>query len=131
MFVMGLIIFVGILLCFIPGIYISVAFSLVIAVIFFENLSLGKAFERSMFLVREDWWFTLGVGFVISLLVGFVSYILLLPATILSMFLMINSTQGESCQWGIRSFYDSYNPWNICGIYTCMHAPYYIFALIP
>jgi hypothetical protein len=95
MFVMGLIIFVGILLCFIPGIYISVAFSLVIAVIFFENLSLGKAFERSMFLVREDWWFTLGVGFVISLLVGFVSYILLLPATILSMFLMINSTQGE------------------------------------
>lgn len=102
--VMGLIIFLGIILCFIPGIYISVAFSLVLASIFFTNASMGQAFERSIFLVKNDWWFTLGVGLVISLLVGFVSYIFLLPGTILSIFMTINSVKGDSSE-GVSIFF--------------------------
>jgi hypothetical protein len=96
LFVMGILILLGFILCFIPGIYISVAFTLVLASLFFENASLGSALERSMFLTKNDWWFTLGVSLVIGLLVGFASYILLLPSTILSMFLAINTVQGGS-----------------------------------
>ncbi len=56
----------------IPGIYISVSLSLLYAVIIHENTTMGNAFNRSAFLIREYWWFTFGL----LILVWIVVYIL-------------------------------------------------------
>jgi len=94
----GFIVFFGIILCFLPGIYLAVVFSLVVVSSIFENLGAGKAMERSMFLIKEDFWFALGIGFVMSLIAGMLGMIFLAPSSIMSMFLMINNIQGESSQ---------------------------------
>ncbi len=94
----GIIVSFGIILCIIPGIYLAVVFTLVIASSIFENLSPGQAMERSMFLVKEDFWFALGIGFVMSLIAGMLGAIFSAPASILSMFLMLNKIQGETSQ---------------------------------
>jgi len=94
----GFIVFFGIILCFLPGIYLAVVFSLVVVSSVFENLGAGKAMERSMFLIKEDFWFALGIGFVMSLIAGMLGMIFLAPSSIMSMFLMINNIQGESSQ---------------------------------
>ncbi len=96
--VVGFIVFFGIILCIVPGVYLAVVFTLVVASSVFENLSPGKAMERSMFLVKEDFWFALGIGFVMSLIAGMLGMIFLAPSSIMSMFLMINNIQGESSQ---------------------------------
>ncbi len=56
----------------IPGIYLSVSLSLLYAVIIHEKTTMGAAFSRSAFLIREYWWFTLGL----LILVWIVIYIL-------------------------------------------------------
>jgi len=94
----GIIVFFGILLCIVPGIYLAVVFTLVIASSIFENLSAGKAMERSMFLIREDFWFALGIAFVMSLIAGMLGMIFIAPSSVMSMFLMLNSIKGETSQ---------------------------------
>jgi hypothetical protein len=96
MVVMGILIGIGTLLCIIPGIYLAIAFCLVFASVFFESLPMGRAFERSMFLIRDDWWLAFIVGVVIYLLVGFISYIFMLPSVIVSVFVTLNTVGGSS-----------------------------------
>ncbi len=94
----GIIVFFGALLCFVPGIYLAGAFTLVIASSIFENLSVGESMQRSMYLVKEDWWFSIGISFVMSLIAGFLGAIFVAPSSIMSMFLMLNNIQGESSE---------------------------------
>jgi len=94
----GIIVFFGFILCIIPGVYLAVTFALVIASSVFEDLSAGESMQRSMFLIKEDWWFALGISFVMSLISGFLGMIFLAPSSIMSMFLMINNIRGESSQ---------------------------------
>jgi hypothetical protein len=92
----GIIVFFGALLCIIPGIYLAVTFALVIASSIFENLSVGESMQRSMFLIKDDWWVSLGISFVMSLIAGLLGAIFVAPSSIMSMFLMLNNIRGES-----------------------------------
>lgn len=94
----GFIIFFGIILCVIPGIYFAVVLSLVIAAKMFEDTDAGESMQRSMFLVKDDFWFALGIGFVMSLIAGMLGGIFLAPSSVLSFFVMLNSVKGESSQ---------------------------------
>lgn len=94
----GIIVSLGVILCIIPGIYIAVIFSLVVAVNIFENLGVGESMQRSTFLVKEDFWFTLGISIVMSLIAGMLGYIFLLPSGLMSFFVMFNSLKGETSQ---------------------------------
>jgi hypothetical protein len=92
---MGIIISVGTLFCFIPGIYFGVSLCFVLAIIFFENLTVGGAFSRSMSIVKDDWWFALGLGIVMYLMILITSYIFVLPSSIFSMVVSINNLKGN------------------------------------
>ncbi|MEO6632643.1 MAG: hypothetical protein ABIN13_12995 [Mucilaginibacter sp.] len=76
---------VGLLLCIIPGIYISPIFYLIIPIIVIENSSFGYAFNTAFRLIKENWWPTFGVIFVMGLIVGFANSFAGYPITIISM----------------------------------------------
>lgn len=74
----------GTIFCVIPGIYLGVALSLVIPIIIMENTSFGYAFNKSFRLIKDNWWLTLGVIFVTSLIVGVLDSVASIPVTIIS-----------------------------------------------
>jgi hypothetical protein len=96
MIVVSLIIMIGSVLCLIPGIFFAVSLSLILASSFYEKLSFGDSFSRSMSLVNRDWWFTLGLGIVLYLLLVISSYIFVLPSSVYSIFMSLNSLKGNT-----------------------------------
>lgn len=54
----------GFLLCVVPGIWLIPISSLIIPVIIIENSGFNYAMDRSIKLVKDNWWFTFGVIFV-------------------------------------------------------------------
>jgi hypothetical protein len=76
-FIGGIVTVLGFALCFVPGIYLAVAFALAIPVLFSEDARGWEALSRSRHLVRGRWWATAAVllvglilGFVVSAVVG-------------------------------------------------------------
>lgn len=57
------------LFCFIPFVYLSPIFALVLPIIVMENASFGYAFNRSFVLVKENWWSNFGTQVVIWIIV--------------------------------------------------------------
>ena len=60
MVVWGLLVFIGILLCVLPGIWLLVAWSVSIPALVFEDARGSRALERSFRLTRRRWWPTFG-----------------------------------------------------------------------
>jgi hypothetical protein len=69
----GLITFVGVLLCVIPGIYLGVLYAFVSQVVVLESLSGMHALNRSKQLVTGFWWRVFGVIFLIQIVLGVVA----------------------------------------------------------
>ncbi len=75
----GLIIFVGFMFFFIPGIYFMVSLSLIFIAGMHENLNFSDAFSRSIELVKNNWWQTFALMLVINFIIGLISQIFILP----------------------------------------------------
>ncbi|MBI5219448.1 MAG: hypothetical protein HY958_11010 [Bacteroidia bacterium] len=82
--VVFLVVCIGCIFCFIPGIYLGVSLSLIYAIMIIEDLSFGSAFSRSFSLTHYSWWWTLLLLIVIYMIVGVASYILAVPQMIIS-----------------------------------------------
>ncbi|HEV8538060.1 MAG TPA: hypothetical protein VGR15_03960 [Bacteroidota bacterium] len=67
-FLSVVIIFAGCVFLFIPGIYLAVALSLAMTAALHERLPVGMALKRSMQLVREYWWVTFGLLFLMTMI---------------------------------------------------------------
>ncbi|MEJ0057380.1 MAG: hypothetical protein WDN75_18020 [Bacteroidota bacterium] len=78
----------GILFFFGAFFYLIVSASLIYSVQAFEKTGFIESLKRSFFLVRGKWWSTLAVYFILSMLVGIISYIFLIPAYVI---MFINS----------------------------------------
>lgn len=76
---LSLIVFIGAIFFYIPGIYLAIALSFSFVAMVFDNLDVGKSISRSFQIIKGHWWFTFGIFLVFSLIVGFVSYFFLLP----------------------------------------------------
>jgi hypothetical protein len=70
--VVGLIVFVGIMLCCVPGIYFMIVYAFVAQVVVLERLGVGEALGRSSGLVNGYWWRVFGVLF----LIGFINAVI-------------------------------------------------------
>lgn len=64
----GVAVVIGMFLCFLPGIYLLVAFSISLIVLVVERTGVLEAFSRSMELIRGHWWFTFGLILVIAII---------------------------------------------------------------
>jgi hypothetical protein len=94
MIVVSILFTIGFMLCFVPGIYLIVSFCLVMSVVFFEDQPLGSAMERSISLVKSDWWITFAIIIILYILMTVISYIFMIPGTIASFFISINTLKG-------------------------------------
>ena len=68
-FLLGILVVVGGFLCFLPGIYLAVVFSLVTPIMINENGNLQYSFNKAFKIIKGNWWFTFGVILLISIIV--------------------------------------------------------------
>lgn len=81
--VIGLLTCVGLVFCFIPGIYLYPIMALVPSIMIIENTSFGYAFGQSFRLIKENWWLTFGVLVVTYLILYVVNLVVAVPSAIL------------------------------------------------
>lgn len=93
-FLTGLIIGVGTVLCILPGLYFMTVFALVYACHAFERCGGGASLGRSMQLVSGDFWPTLGLALVILIIYSLVNYVFQIPVFIVTFTATMNSTMS-------------------------------------
>ncbi len=82
---MMLIVMIGAMLCFLPGIYLGVVLSLGTSILVFEGKSVGDAISHSFTLIKDHWWETFGVMIVVGILVGILGMVFSVPSMIYQM----------------------------------------------
>lgn len=136
LFVTNLLIGLGLIFCIIPGIYLAVPLTMIIAVKTFENRPLGDAISRCFFLAKNYWWQTFLVLFVINLITGIAGAAASIPFTLIST--AINVTSIESgAQAGvlakvflIASSVVSYGISSLLGVLSILAAALQYFNLV-
>jgi len=78
----GLIIMFSMLLCFLPIFYTATVLSLGTSILVFENESAANTISKCFSFVNGHFWETLGVIFVVGLLVSILGYVFKIPAII-------------------------------------------------
>lgn len=89
-FLMLIMVIVGAVLCFFPGIYLAIVFSLGTSILVFEGKSVGDTISYCFKLIKDHWWETFGVIFVVGLLIGIIGQIFAVPALIYQMTTMMS-----------------------------------------
>ncbi|MCF6279298.1 MAG: hypothetical protein L3J14_03015 [Flavobacteriaceae bacterium] len=81
-FLMMIMVMIGAMLCFLPGIYLGVVLSLGTSILVFEGKSVGDTISHCFTLIKDHWWETFGVVLVVGLLVMILGQIFGVPAII-------------------------------------------------
>ncbi|MEC7264508.1 MAG: YciC family protein [Bacteroidota bacterium] len=81
-FLVGLSVMIGIMFCFIPGIYLAVPLSISFGILVFLNKDVIDSYNYSFTLIKENWWITFATLFVVYIIVVIASYAFSLPAMI-------------------------------------------------
>lgn len=68
---------IGTVLCFVPGLYLMPVFSLVIPIMVIENANAEYSIRRAFKIIKENWWLTFGTILLLSLLVVFAILVLI------------------------------------------------------
>ncbi|MCK3684202.1 hypothetical protein [Maribellus sp. YY47] len=74
--------FLGIFMCFLPGIYIANTLSLIAFIVIFEKKGISYAISKSWQLVNSQWWNTLALNIVALLMIYAIGTLLSLPTLI-------------------------------------------------
>tara|TARA_B100000795_G_C22800817_1_gene441827 strand:- start:200 stop:1075 length:876 start_codon:yes stop_codon:yes gene_type:complete len=105
-FLNGIIIFFGLLFCFLPGIYFGVVLSLSICLLIFQNKSVTEAINDSFGFIKEHWWETFGVIIIVQLVIGLISFMIDLPASLYQAADIVSILQGGGSNEILNSFSD-------------------------
>lgn len=96
--IIGLMVFIGLVLCLLPGIYIAVCLSLSFPMMMFERKDLGNAIGNSFKLIKDEWWITFATLIVVYILYYVIALVFQLPQLIYyftKMFTMVNEISGN------------------------------------
>lgn len=80
----SVIIVIGFLFFFIPGLYVAVVLSLSLAVTAFEDTDFGVTWSRCFQLIRDKWWSTFGLIVVMGIIVSLIGLLFAVPATVIA-----------------------------------------------
>jgi hypothetical protein len=97
----AVIIFFGFLLLIIPGIYLSVALSIIYIVRIEEGIGFFEAVNRCIKIISGNWWFTFGLIIVVGIIQGFLGFIFYVPNYIVTFFLAfagVDATTGGAAK---------------------------------
>lgn len=95
---LGILIFIGMMLCLLPGIILAVYLSLIFPAYIFEDRGLGDSFSRSFQLTGQKWWLTLGLIIVSFIMVYMIAILFSIPAMLLgfkSLFASLQNLQNH------------------------------------
>ncbi|MEN9443318.1 MAG: hypothetical protein RIS47_208 [Bacteroidota bacterium] len=84
-FLLALIMIVTLVTIFLP-IYFSISLSLGFAVIVFERKGASAAVNRSAFLIKQNWWLTFGLYFLVSILIGVLGFVFSMTTLAIQMY---------------------------------------------
>lgn len=135
-FVTTLLIALGAIFCFIPGIYAGVPLSMIIAVKTFENRPLGDAISRCFFLAKNYWWQTFLVLLVINLIAGIAGAITSVPFTIISTVINVTSIESGTQAEGLAKIFIiassviSYGISSLLGVFSILAIALQYFNLV-
>jgi hypothetical protein len=93
--------FIGLLFCFAPGIYLAVVFAPFVPIIIMERQSFSGAFNRCFTIIRDNFWLSLGIYFVIFLISWFSSGIISLIVGIITGLITYFTTESIASTVGI------------------------------
>lgn len=88
--------FLGLMLCVLPGVFFAIAMSVMYAVHFEENLGIIASFNRSWELIKGNWWNTFLIVFILGILVGMLSSVFAIPQVI---FQTMSFANPENLLW--------------------------------
>jgi len=97
MILVALVIGIGFMLCFLPGIYLGIALCLVFCIMIFEERGVSFAFGRSLKLINTNWWGTFGIFIVVTIILYILMILLAIPSILLgfnSIFMNIKAGQS-------------------------------------
>lgn len=103
-FLGGLMVFVGMALCFIPGIYLSVPLSLAFSIMIFKNMSVSEAISYSFKLVKGNWWISFLVLLVIFIFYYIAVSLFQVPVLIYTLVRTMTVAQAETT-FSLNDFY--------------------------
>ena len=95
---------VGFVFCIIPGIYLAIALSLILAIMIFEEEGISVAFNRSFKLIKTKWWFTFGVFIVAGIIIYILSILISIPSMAMglkSMFFNLKQTHNPAMNFSV------------------------------
>ncbi|PSR54275.1 hypothetical protein AHMF7605_12465 [Adhaeribacter arboris] len=80
----------GTVLLVVPGIYLSVALSFFMMVMLREDLGFVDTVERCLYLIKGNWWSTLGMLFIVSFIQALLALVLGFPVWVLQIMQVLN-----------------------------------------
>ena len=92
----GFLIFFGVIFLVVGAFYLLIGASLVYPIRAFEKKGFFESIIRSFYLIRSKWWSTFGLLMILSLLVGIISYVFSIPASILQGVSMLHEVKPDS-----------------------------------
>jgi len=101
-------VFVGLIFCLLPGIYLLVPLSFALSVYLFENKSVTDAYAHTFQLIRDNWWITFAAIIVMSIIIAFAGGIFQLPAFIYTIIKGATSFQETNPQEAFNSISNDY-----------------------
>ncbi len=92
----GFLIFFGVIFLIVGVFYVFIGASLIYPIRAFEKKGFFEALARSFYLIRGKWWSTFGLLMILSLLVGIISYVFSIPASILQGVSMLHQVKPDA-----------------------------------
>ena len=103
----GLLVGVGYILCILPGIWLGVSLCMIFISLVYEGKGLGKSFDRSFNLIKNNWWVTFAVILVSYILVYILAMVLSIP-TMLMGFKSLFSSLKNGGNPGLMNYSTTY-----------------------
>ncbi|MEP3387303.1 MAG: hypothetical protein ABJO02_03890 [Reichenbachiella sp.] len=72
--------YLGMILCVLPGVYLAIVFAHFFAISIIEDTGFGATWKRSFFLIKDNWWSTFGLYLVTYLIALGVMILVYIPA---------------------------------------------------
>lgn len=98
--VIGIATMIGFLFLIIPGIYVATKLSLAPSIFIVDEEDFGEALSRSWEITKDNWWFTFGVSFVMSIIVNVISNVVIVPFYLVMMFATFASGEPDMGLFG-------------------------------
>lgn len=78
-FLVGLILVVSFIACFLPGIYFAIVFAIAFPVLVFKKVGVGEVINECFRLIKDNWWATFGVVLVFGIIISIIGLVFTIP----------------------------------------------------